>query len=97
MAARRRYLVTYDIRHAKRLRRVHKTMKAYGDPLQYSVFLCDLSAMERLAMTDELSGHMTLDTDSVVIVDLGATDLTRFEFIGTRNLEPPPEPGATIV
>lgn len=94
---RRRHLVVYDIRDAKRLRKVHKTMKAYGNPVQYSVFLCDLSAVEQLNMVDELSGRMNLAVDSVVIIDLGATDLTRFDFIGTRNLEPPDRPGPTIV
>lgn len=93
---RRRILVTYDIREAKRLRSVHKTMKAYGDPLQYSVFLCDLSAMERIRMTDALSTRMNLAVDSVVVIDLGTTDLSRFEFVGTRDLEPPTD-GPTIV
>lgn len=32
---RRCYLVCYDIRDPKRLRRTHKLMKAYGEPLQY--------------------------------------------------------------
>lgn len=94
--ARRRMLVTYDIRDAKRLRAVHKTVKAYGDPLQYSVFLCDLSAIERTRMVDDLSARMNQAVDSVVLIDLGATDLSRFQFIGTRLLEPP-ESGPTIV
>lgn len=32
------YLVTYDIREAKRLRRVAKILEGYGERLQYSVF-----------------------------------------------------------
>ncbi|MCL4742191.1 MAG: CRISPR-associated endonuclease Cas2 [Phycisphaerales bacterium] len=32
---RRCYLVCYDVRHDKRLRRIHKLMKAYGEPWQY--------------------------------------------------------------
>lgn len=31
-------LVIYDVRDPKRLRRTHKTMKAWGVALQYSVF-----------------------------------------------------------
>jgi CRISPR-associated protein Cas2 len=52
--ARKRYLVAYDIREDRRLRAVHKTMKAYGDPMQYSVFLCDLDSSERVRMKADL-------------------------------------------
>ena len=34
------YLVCYDIRDDKRLRKVHKTMRDFGDHLQYSIFEC---------------------------------------------------------
>lgn len=46
MADRTRYLLTYDIRHPRRLRRVHGVAKDYGEPLQYSVFVCDLTRIE---------------------------------------------------
>jgi len=68
---RRRYLVAYDIRESKRLRRVHKAMKGFGWAMQYSVFICDLDALEltRLRMTlGDLIHHMA---DSIAIVDLG--------------------------
>ena len=58
---RRRYLVAYDIRESKRLRRVHKAMKGFGWAMQYSVFICDLDALEltRLRMTlGDLIHHM---------------------------------------
>ena len=42
-----RYIVTYDIADADRLRRVHQTMKGAGEWLQYSVFECDLSDREK--------------------------------------------------
>ena len=46
--SRRRFLVAYDIREAKRLRTVHTAMKAFGNPLQYSVFVCDLDPSEKV-------------------------------------------------
>ena len=71
MSGRRRYLAAYDIRDAKRLRRVHKVMKEFGWSMQYSVFICDLDSMElvemKLAVTQELDHSM----DAVSIVDLG--------------------------
>ena len=44
---RRRYLVAYDVADAKRLKKTHRTMHGFGDPLQYSLFLCALSAIEK--------------------------------------------------
>ena len=37
-----RYLVCYDIRDERRLKRVGKMMKDYGTRVQYSVFEVDL-------------------------------------------------------
>lgn len=95
---RRRYLVAYDIREDKRLRAVHKTMKGYGDPLQYSVFLCDLDEMERVKMRADLRSTMNEREDSVVIVDLGepgGRGVDCFEFLGlTMGL---PEGGPHII
>lgn len=68
---RQRYLVAYDIRDDKRLRRVHKTMKAYGWAMQYSVFLCDLDPMELTAMRLDLGQLIHHTVDSIAIIDLG--------------------------
>ena len=40
------YWVCYDICDDKRLRKVFQTMRGYGDHLQYSVFECQLTAMD---------------------------------------------------
>ena len=82
---RRRYLVTYDIRDDRRLRAVHKTMKSYGDPLQYSVFLCDLDPIERVHMRADLRAAINDQADSVAIIDLGdptSRGVDCFEFLG---------------
>ena len=47
---RRSYLVCYDVRDPKRLRKVHRVMKAYGEAWQYSVFWCTLWAVDRERM-----------------------------------------------
>ncbi len=65
------YVVCYDVRDATRLRRTYQTMRGYGDPLQYSVFLCELSPSERLVMEDSLRKVTKLSEDSVLIIDLG--------------------------
>jgi len=83
--ARRRYLIAYDIREPSRLRQVCKTMEEYGERLQYSVFICDLSRSELLHARSKVEHQMELGEDSVVIVDLGTTDDARFTFIGQRR------------
>jgi CRISPR-associated protein Cas2 len=68
---RRAYLVCYDIRDDKRLRRMGKLMRGYGDRLQYSVFRCVLGARERVEMQGQIERRIKPSEDAVLIVDLG--------------------------
>lgn len=68
---RKRFLVAYDIRDPKRLRKVHKTMVGYGWSMQYSVFICDLDAMELVAMKAELGEIIHHTEDSIAMIDIG--------------------------
>ena len=43
---RKRFLVTYDVSDDKRRTQIFKTLYAYGDHAQYSVFFCELNARE---------------------------------------------------
>lgn len=65
------YLVTYDIRNDKRLRQVFKTMRNWGDHLQYSVFECQLSQVDLLQLKAELNKIINCAHDQVLFVDLG--------------------------
>lgn len=71
---RRRFLVTYDVSDGGRLRRTFRVMNGFGDAVQYSVFVCDLSEIERQIMKERLSKVINLKLDRVLIVDLGAAD-----------------------
>lgn len=71
---RRCYLVCYDIRDDKRLRRVHRVMKAYGEPWQYSVFYCTLKSIDRVRLEAALREEMNMKEDQVLIVDLGSNE-----------------------
>ncbi|RJO66006.1 MAG: CRISPR-associated endonuclease Cas2 [Myxococcales bacterium] len=68
---RKLYLVTYDITDAKRLRRVFKKLRGFGDHLQYSVFLCELGDRERVKLAMALDKEIHKRDDQVLIVDLG--------------------------
>lgn len=71
---RRSYLVCYDIRDEKRLRRVHKLMTAYGEGWQYSVFYCTLKAIDRVRLENGLREIMNQKEDQLLIVDLGSNE-----------------------
>ncbi|HMO66214.1 MAG TPA: CRISPR-associated endonuclease Cas2 [Verrucomicrobiota bacterium] len=76
MSARTRYLVSYDISHPKRLRRVARAMEGFGVRLQYSVFECALDALRLARCRAELEPILNHDEDQVLFVSLGpsATD-----------------------
>ena len=65
------YLVTYDICDDKRLRRVFKTMKNWGDHLQYSVFECQFTPIDLAKCNDELRKIIKHNEDQVLFIDLG--------------------------
>jgi CRISPR-associated protein Cas2 len=71
---RRCYLVCYDVRDPKRLRHVHKLMKAYGEAWQYSVFYCTLKDIDRARLENALRETINLKEDQVLIVDLGGNE-----------------------
>ena len=93
--ARRRYLIAYDIAHPRRLRITCKIMEGYGDRLQYSVFLCDLSAMELAQWERKIRPELDLSEDSIVVIDLGRPGAVAVRCIGlARQI---PHGGPTIV
>lgn len=99
MANRRRHLVAYDICDPKRLRKVHKVLVSYGYPVQYSVFICDLTVQEKIAFKWDLKEVIDHRLDRVAIVDLGDTDSTstdRFEYLGVP-LDLPSDTNVIIV
>ena len=68
---RRAWIVAYDICDSRRLRKVYKTMRSYGDHLQYSVFRCVLSDRQLASLKGELHEVIDHDDDQVLFVPLG--------------------------
>lgn len=68
------YIVAYDICDPKRLRRVHRAMRGFGDALQLSVFRCQLSASEKILMTEALTKIIHAREDQILIVNLGPAE-----------------------
>lgn len=71
---RNRFLVCYDVSDPKRLARTYKKMSGFGEPVQYSVFICDLSPKERVLLEVALTEVLNLKEDRVLIVDMGPSD-----------------------
>lgn len=97
MADRIRYLLAYDIRDARRLRRVHRVATDWGDPLQYSLFICDLTSVELSRLKGELMEEMKMTEDSISIFDLGpptGRGVECIDSIGRRK--PLPDGGPAI-
>jgi len=69
MAQKQWYLVTYDVRDAKRLRKVAKHLEGYGTRLQFSVFRCRLTERELERLRWELT-RMTKSEDDLLIIGL---------------------------
>lgn len=80
--ARDRYLIAYDIADPKRLYRTMLIMESYGERLQYSVFLCDLSRAELALWERDVLNVLEPDEDSIVVVCLGKPDNRAIRCIG---------------
>lgn len=96
---RTRYLLCYDVRNAARLRKTAKVAEEYGYRLNYSVFVCDLTALERVRFESKLVDVVDLSEDAVFLVDLGppgrASERRLTWLCGSRPLYHPGE--ATVV
>jgi len=70
----RLYIISYDICDPKRLHRIYKVMRGYGDHLQYSVFRCVLSEKQMAELTDRIGREIHHEEDQVLFVPLGPAD-----------------------
>lgn len=86
-----RYVVSYDVRDPKRLRKVFKCLRNYGDHLQYSVFDCVLGEKDLIRLRTDLADRIDPGEDQVLIVRLGPADGRAAEAIEALGVkyEPP--------
>jgi CRISPR-associated protein Cas2 len=57
------WLVCYDVRDAKRLRKTARHMEGYGDRMQYSVFRCWVTKRELERLRWELTSMLEPEDD----------------------------------
>ena len=69
--ARRFTIVSYDISDDRRRARVAKLLLDYGDRVQYSVFCCQVNALERVKLESALKQRMDQKADQCLLLDAG--------------------------
>lgn len=96
---RNRFVVTYDVADAKRLRLMYRRMKGFGDPLQLSVFICDLSPTEKILLQERILETINQREDRVLIIDIGPVSGRALEAVHQlgRVIELPEQRRAMIV
>lgn len=82
-------LVSYDVATtdkggARRLRRVAKTCKNYGQRVQFSVFECIVDPAQWTVLRQQLIDEIELESDSLRFYFLGANWRRRVEHIGAK-------------
>ncbi|SDN92815.1 CRISPR-associated protein Cas2 [Desulfonauticus submarinus] len=61
------YVVAYDVCSPRRLSRIHKFLKDFGVPVQYSVFECDLDLEQINKMIAGIKDILDLEEDSLIV------------------------------
>jgi len=85
----RRYLVAYDIASDSRREKVAKRLQAYGDRVQYSVFVVDASPVRLQRLRVGLEELIDPGQDSIIFCDLGlaaGVDGSRFNALGRSRV-----------
>lgn len=88
---RKLYLVTYDVADPARLRHIYRLMRGYGDHVQLSVFLCELSAKEKAQLRARVEDVLHMREDQLLLVDLGPAEGRApgaIQAIGKRYVHP---------
>lgn len=68
------FIVSYDICEPKRWRKVFEAMHGYGSHIQYSVFRCELSKVDKVRMMAKVEQLIHHGEDQVLVIDLGPAD-----------------------
>lgn len=81
----RRTLVAYDVPQDRTRNRLARRLLEYGDRVQYSVFVVDVSPARLLRLKAEIGEIIDRSEDSVLFCDLGLVSTVedgRFTYMG---------------
>ncbi len=82
-------LITYDVSTQtdggkRRLRRVARTCRDFGQRVQYSVFECEVDPAQWVKLRDRLIKEIDEKSDSLRFYFLGANSQNRIEHVGAK-------------
>ncbi len=80
-------VICYDIPDTKRRTRLRKTLLGYGQPVQYSVFECDLSPRQLQRLTKAVRAVIEPAQDNVRYYPLCRSCAPQAEVFGGKPLE----------
>ncbi|HOC68747.1 MAG TPA: CRISPR-associated endonuclease Cas2 [Candidatus Hydrogenedentes bacterium] len=83
---RTRYLVCYDIRDPKRLRKIAQIVSAFGYRLQFSIFECALDNQRLQQLRCAIDPEIKHDEDQIMFVSLGESSNNEGLRIDTMGL-----------
>ena len=84
-------IVVYDISNDKRRTKLHKKLKDYGSPVQYSVFECVLDSDEIRRMKQEIRRIIRPRLDHVRYYTVCSACRKKIEVSGSREITAEPE------
>ncbi len=79
-------VVAYDVPSDRRRTKLHKKLKDYGEPVQYSVFECNLSPKQKSSMTKAIRAHISYKEDKVRIYGLCGACKKSISIIGKGEI-----------
>lgn len=79
-------VVSYDISDDKRRTKIMKTLRDFGQHVQYSVFECDLKPQVYERMRQRLKRFITDKDDSLRFYFLDEDAVKKIEVIGAPNI-----------
>ena len=83
---------TVDAEGRRRLRRVAKVCKNYGQRVQFSVFECEVDPTQWTVLRQKLIDEIDSEVDSLKFYFLGANWRRRIEEVGTKKAYDPDGP-----
>lgn len=86
----------YDVSDPQRLAQTYKKMNGYGEPVQYSVFVCDLNDKEIIIMKEDLGNLLNLAEDRILMINIGSVDKSK-DRVSTMGMPLETQKEASIV
>jgi CRISPR-associated protein Cas2 len=67
-----KYLICYDICDSKRLRKVHRTIRDLGVPIQFSIFELEIDNQQKLNLTASLKNIINETEDKITLYQINS-------------------------